>query len=40
MVNPSYIVRIFELHIQFIELFCNCDKYYYIGQKQGILLKK
>lgn len=38
MVNHSYIVGIFELHIQFIELFYNYDKHYYIGQKQGILL--
>lgn len=38
MVNHAYIVRMFELHIQFIELFCNYDKHYYIGKKQGILL--
>lgn len=37
MVNHYYIVGIFELYIQFIELFCNYDKHYYIGQKQGIL---
>ena len=31
MVNPSYIVGMFELYIQFIELFYNYDKHYYIG---------
>lgn len=30
MVNLSYVVEIFEL-------FCNYEKHYYIGQKQGIL---
>lgn len=39
MVNHAYIVRIFELYIQFIKLFCNYDKHYYIGHKQGIKLK-
>lgn len=38
MVNHSYIVGIFELYIQFNELFDNYNKHYYIGQKQGILL--
>ena len=37
MVNLAYIVRIFELYIQFIELFCNYDKPYYIEKKQEIL---
>ena len=39
MVNHAYIVRIFELYIQFIKLFCNYDKHYYIGQNKEFCCK-